>query len=471
MPVDARHSQYESMVPKWQRMRDAVEGEDAVKAKGKAYLPVPPGIDQPWGENDPAYLNYLRRAPYPDIVAPTIQGMVGLMSRKETQIEMPTGLDRMREQATPDGLDVHGLLTRTRFEVLTTGRYVLFVDAPEDGGEPFIATYSAESLINWRSDGDRVTMAVFEESVTEPKADDPFVDESVTQWREASIEQALDENNRPTGSERYVVRVWRAIEGSDGSKQFYVLSEVMPQGRGVPMDRVPVVIVGSRHLLPDPDQIPMLGVANRTFDYYRQVADYRLALFMSSQVTPYGTGLEKEEIPTKLGPSAFFAANSESATFGFLEISGNGLNAQKESLQDTYGHILDAAMRVIGDGKRSAESGEALRLRFQSQTATLSSVAQSTAEGVSEALRMVAEWDGIASDGIQVVPDTSFIRETPDAQVLTVIADLVERGLTPDTVLSRYAARTDLTEMDDDEFRNQSPALAAQIEGDEPVDG
>jgi hypothetical protein len=470
MPVDSRHSEYERMAPKWQRVRDAVMGEDAIKARKNEYLPLPPGIDKPWGEDDPAYLNYLQRAPFPDIVAPTIRGMVGLMSRKEAQIDLPQGLERLREMATPDGLDLGNLMVRLRHEVLTTGRYILFVDAPEDAGAPFIATYAAESLINWRFDGDRLTMAIFEEFVREPKANDPFVEEQVVQWREASIEREVNEAGEPTGTERYVIRVWRKERGEDGKDRYEVISEVEPRARGE-IDRVPAVTVGSRDLLPDPDEIPLLGVVNRALDYYRQVADYRLGLFMSSQATPYVIGATLtddggDQIPG-IGPSQLWAIQEPNAEVGFLEISGNGLGAQRQALEDTKAEIMDAAMRVLGDGRRGAEAAEALRLRFQSQTATLSSVAQSTAEGLQAALRMLAKWEGADPEQCVVTPSTDFIHEQPDPQTLTAIADIVERGMLPDETLYGYARRVNLTDAEDEELRQMSPQAMALDSGDD----
>lgn len=472
MPVDSRHPEYERMAPKWQRVRDAVMGEDAIKARKDEYLPLPPGINQPWGKTDPAYLNYLRRAPFPDIVAPTIRGMVGLMSRKEAQIDLPTGLERLREIATPDGLDLGNLMVRLRHEVLTTGRYILFVDAPEDGGTPFIATYAAESLINWRFDGDRLTMAVFEEIVREPNSDDPFVDDEIKQWREAAIEGGFNDQGEPTNTERYVVRIWRKDRGEDGKDRYQIISEVEPRARGE-IDRVPAVTVGSRDLLPDPDEIPLLGVVNRALDYYRQVADYRLGLFMSSQATPYVIGATLttdgeggDQIPG-IGPSQLWAIQEPNAEVGYLEVSGAGLGAQRQALEDTKAEIMDAAMRVLGDGRRGAEAAEALRLRFQSQTATLSSVAQSTAEGLQAALRMLAEWEGANSEQCVVTPSTDFIHEQPDPQTLTAIADIVERGMLPDETLYQYARRVNLTDADNDELRQMSPQAMALDSGDD----
>lgn len=469
MPVNSLHPQYQAMQCKWERMRDSIGGEDAIKKKKDKYLPLPPGIDKPWGSNDPAYLNYLNRAPYPEIVAPTIQGMVGLMERKAPEIKIPSALNRLMERATPDGIGLEELLARMRQEVLALGRYILFVDAPAEGGDPFIVAYPAESLINWRSEGDKITMAVFEETINEPMANDPFEYNEDVQWRVASIESGIDDQGNPTGFPVYVVRVWRRVFDEDGNEQFFIESESFPVMRGGLPEGVPVVTVGSRDLLPDPDQIPLIGVANKALDYYRQVADYRLGLFMSTQATPYGIGLDKGEVPTMVGPTAFWAASNPDARFGYVEVSGAGLSAQRQALVDTRSEILDAAMRVLGDGRRSAESGEALRLRFQSQTATLTTVATATADGLAAALRMIAHWVGADDSSIEVIPDLDFIRQTADPNLLSSITDSVERGMMPDAVLYDYLRRVSLTDMTDEELRMLSPAAQALPSGDDEV--
>ncbi len=39
MPVDSKHRQYQANWVQWRRIRDVVAGEDAVKARGEAYMP------------------------------------------------------------------------------------------------------------------------------------------------------------------------------------------------------------------------------------------------------------------------------------------------------------------------------------------------------------------------------------------------------------------------------------------------
>lgn len=452
MPVDTTHPQYDTFAPIWARLRDAITGEDAIKEKGADYLPVPPSVDQTKGEQSAEYINYKSRARFPEAVGPAVEAMVGLMSREGLEVELPNSLERLRERATPDGMTLEDLINRIRHEVVAVGRYILLVDAPQEGGDPYIATYNAESLINWRSDGDRITLAVFQETVPMPRTDDPFVEDPVEQWREASVEVS------ESGQEQYVQRIWR--RGAENVPE--IVDEVVPTQQGRPLDFVPAVIIGSRDLLPDPDAVPLLPVVNKALHYYRQYADYALQLFMSANgTTPYAIGVDPEEAPREIGPATIWAFSNPEAKVGYIEVGGAGVDAQKQSLDELTREIADAAMRVLGEGRRAAEAAEALRLRFQSQTATLSTIAHSTGMGIERTLKHLAQWSGVDPEQVQVTVPTEFIREQPDGQLLQAIMQGVERGLMPEDILAGYTRRTRLHDMSDEEFRRLSPSAMA----------
>lgn len=464
MPVDAKHSLYEKAEPFWQRMRDAVSGEDKIKERGTSYLPIPPGLGKTAQSDE--YKNYKARARYPEAVGPAVEGMVGLMGRKLNEPQLPDGLKYLEEDATPDGLPLMDLRNRLWHEVCTVGRYVLFVDVPEDGGNPYIATYPAESVINWRGDAEKLTMVVFAETVDEPDPQDRFKVKEAEQWREAAIEAAVDENGEPTGSERYVVRVWRKNEDDSKSDQkFIVYSEVYPTRKGQTLDYVPAVIVGSRDLTPAPDAIPLLGVANKSLHYYRQYADYAMQLFMSANgTTPYIFGVSKP--PEVIGPTAIWSSEDPQASAGYIEVTGAGLEAQKAELESIKEEIAYATVRVLGD-KKAAEAAETLRLRFQSQTATLASISKATAAGLERALKYCAQWLGATEDEVEVPAEAEFISEEADAQLITSLYDGIERGFIPEDLLIEYTRRIELHDMDPDQYRKVAAGMVAEGQGEE----
>ncbi|WMT92796.1 hypothetical protein [Pelagibacterium sp. H642] len=68
-------------------------------------------------------------------MAPTVDGMVGVIHRTEAQIEMPDAMQPLWEKATKDGLPLEALHRRITAELLTTGRYSLLADAATEGSD------------------------------------------------------------------------------------------------------------------------------------------------------------------------------------------------------------------------------------------------------------------------------------------------------------------------------------------------
>src|SRR5215210_6482749 len=70
---------------------------------------------------------------------------------------------------------------------------------------------------------------------------------------------------------------------------------------------------------------------------------------------------------------------------------------------------VSAGARLFDLDKKAAESGEALRLRQGSQTATLKSVALASAQGLEGALRYAAVFVGADPNEVVVKPNLSFL--------------------------------------------------------------
>ena len=58
MPVNSTHLDYDASLPAWQRARDVIAGEDAVKAAGERFLPR---LD---AQTDEEYAAYKHRAAF-----------------------------------------------------------------------------------------------------------------------------------------------------------------------------------------------------------------------------------------------------------------------------------------------------------------------------------------------------------------------------------------------------------------------
>jgi hypothetical protein len=87
MPIDVPRDDYRQMLPRWKRMRDLLEGEDAVKAAGTSYL------RRLGGQSDEQYSDYRDRALFYPAVARTLRAFLGLAFKKNPVVAL---LDRAR---------------------------------------------------------------------------------------------------------------------------------------------------------------------------------------------------------------------------------------------------------------------------------------------------------------------------------------------------------------------------------------
>src|SRR5689334_21999547 len=83
MPVSATHLDYDASLPAWQRARDVLAGEDAVKAAGEKYLPR---LDS---QTDEEYVSYRKRAAFFNATARTLGEYLDLIFRRTPLTSLP----------------------------------------------------------------------------------------------------------------------------------------------------------------------------------------------------------------------------------------------------------------------------------------------------------------------------------------------------------------------------------------------
>ena len=71
----------------WQLMAAAESGESAVKLAGETYLPMPSGFKALPNAGRDAYAAYRGRAQFPEILAPSLAAMIGIVHGKAIAIE------------------------------------------------------------------------------------------------------------------------------------------------------------------------------------------------------------------------------------------------------------------------------------------------------------------------------------------------------------------------------------------------
>jgi hypothetical protein len=411
MAVDSRHPDYADHVAEWTMMRDFERGPQRVVERGEQYLSKPPGFSIQTDGGRAMYAAYQSRARVPHILAPTLGGMVGLIHRKDWQIDgLEDGkpLAGMWDRATKDGLTLEAFARRVTTELLLMGRYAAFPDLPtaeEGGGDvPWLAGYAAEALINW--DEVRRALFVLDESRYELDSDG-F---SWTMRRRYRV-MRLDEQGR------YVQELFKEDSGlstpvPEGEDEAPVMPEttVAPtKSGGGEMDAIPIVVAGPRDLSLAPVEPPLVGVARAALAAYQLDADYRMQLFMTGQETLVVSGVNKEDVPTVFGPTVVVVLPAESGKAYFVGPAGTGIEQHRMAIAEAKADAVAAGAALFDQTDVPAESGKAKELRYTAESATLTTIAQTSAAFLEALLRRAAVFVGQDPTEIVVTPDLDFV--------------------------------------------------------------
>lgn len=407
---------YDAASPFWKMMRDALEGEDKIKAEGETYLPMKSGtaaITNPV-DMQKAYTSYKVRAEFPEIVAPTVRGCVGTMLTQPAAIELPSSMEYLRERATKDGLTLEALHSKIATELMSVGRFGLLPSINEKG-EGYLAAYSTENIRNWDIESLEVGWCLLDESRNE-------LDRATGKW--IYVERIRECFNGPSGA--FVSRVWvKSNAGWVAEEETTAL--LAPRGRTErSLDMMPFVFINTNDLSANPDDIPLYGLAKIAIRVYRMDADYSFALHMTSEPTPVAIGFDdpaeavkKNLAPTSLGSGRLWLL-PKGGDAKYLEFSGPGLEAQATAIDASLQRAMVFGAQLF-DSKRSAESGEALSLRLGNQHSTLRAVAMNSAAGLERALRNLAVWLGEKPESVVVQPNLDFADHTLVGQEITAL--------------------------------------------------
>ena len=385
--VDNRHPEYVEHLPDWDKIRDVDRGEKKVKEEATKYLPMPSGFTTQSDLGVAMYDAYRTRAEFLGILGPMVRGMVGLIHTKEAQITMPPAMGGLWEKASKNGLPLEAFHRRITEELLKPGRYSILVDVDEEGGDlPYLAGYKSEALINWSETQD---FFVLDESSLKRNR---FEWVQNTQFRELVVEDGV-----------YYQRLFNSLDEEEGQR-----IEVTKRTGGT-LKEVPLVVGNTDDLTTKLIEPPLIGVANSVIAAYQLSADYRHQLYMSGQETLVVRGLDKQHLPKVVGAGAAIGlGENPNAEAYYIGPAGVGIEAHRTAIQQAQENAVSAGLRLF-DKHSGQESGEALRLRYSAQTASIRSIAMTSGKMLEAALRHVAVFLGIDPELVIVKPNLRFV--------------------------------------------------------------
>jgi len=400
------HPEYAVKLSVWDKMRDTFAGETAVKAAGVKYLAKTSGQSSS-PDGAAMYDAYKSRAIYYNFPSETKKSMLGLMWRKPAAIVVPSKMEGLQTQATPDGLDLDDVLMKINSSQISDGRVGILVDVKDNAPVselPYLSIYGAESVVNWYSEfveGEEILKCVVLDESGMSMNDSMEWDE-VESWRVLLILNG-----------KY------ATYTVDSEDQITLMPDekdvIYPSFGGKTLDYIPFVFCNVSDTLSGIEMPPLSDLCDLSLSLYRQEADYRQALFMQGQGTPYATGVTKDEASGILfGAFGMVSSENKDAKFGFMELSGQGLPEMRQAVEALKKDCIRLGVSFIEQGQ--TESGAALETRLSTKTASLKTIATTGGKALGKVLKIISEWTGSPEADVSVTPNLDFADDNSTTQ-------------------------------------------------------
>jgi hypothetical protein len=494
--IDYSRPEVRLLMPKWQKIRHCIDGQDAIKFKRELYLPKPNASDKS-KENQERYEAYLKRAVFYNVVDNTVRGLTGQVfaadpvfsagdseESAENSVLKPVILD-----ADGAGVSLMQLAKKSLSETLAFGRCGVMVDFPlapldENGvprvftaaeiqsgaARPTILQYSPEQIINWRMRlvDMKLLLSLVVISKDFIKMDDGFELEMDTEWRVLR----LDAQNL------YVLDVWRRNDdpATKSAEPFKLFQSVMPtDSTGARLAFIPFSFIGSLNNNELPDKPPMYDMAELNLAHYRNSADYEDSCYMVGQPTPVFTGVTKDWVTEVWKGSVQLGSRGgvplpQGGTATMLQADANTMI--KEAMDKKEQQMVALGAQLVQDKQVERTLGEA-QMEAATVSSTLVQCAKNVACVITKALQWASLFYGPEDETIDYQLSTDFaITKLDPLERTATVADF-QAGLISWTE-ARYTYRqSGLAYLDDKEAKaeiEKDQAEAVNMDATDPTD-
>lgn len=426
MPVNTPHPEYDARKLQWDRCADVIEGSDAIKAKREAYLPRLEGQKDNTAGKD-AYTAYLMRALFYNATSRTVEGLTGLVFRKESQLDTPLNdaeEDALLTDITLTGVSFDGFAKTLVRRVIGMGRCGILVDMPpaiegQTQGRAFMQLYDPRDIINWqtRRINGKMTLirAVLYERATINDPDDLFVPKQIPQYRELCLNAAG----------QYEVNIWREKQGASAvsDNQWEKVETINPVLRGSPLDYIPFIIVNATNVELCTDKPPLIDMIDVNLSHYRSSADLEHARHYVALPTPWVAGFDAST-ELRIGSGTAWVSSDPNAKVGLLEFMGGGLTEMRNALLDKQAMMAVLGARLLEEKiSGSVEAADTIRTRQSGEQSVLRSLAHTVSHALTVSMNWLMPWLG-ANGTAKVELNKDFIdtRLTPQEQTALMLA-------------------------------------------------
>lgn len=379
--VGTTHPIYEALKVMRETCRDVVSGQNVIKAKGTTYLP------KLSGQSNEAYLNYKRRALFFSIGAKSLQAIVGMASLKRPKIEAPTPMLESYFNMS-ENLNFIEQYVRMVSEVSLQNQCYAYVDWPEKGGNAYIVICPAESVINWDYDEStgKLNLVVIRESYY--KKASKYKRDLVIRHRELTIENGV-----------YVQHIY------DNNVK---VKTTVPKVLGAPLKEIPFIPFHSKGLGFTEEPPILLDIANINISHYMTSADLEHGRHFTGLPTPIITGANADK-KLHIGSDEFIVLPDKNANAKYLEFTGQGLASLEKALIEKQSMMASLSARLLDNSSKGSEATEAVKLRYLSETASLTTIVKTINVVLNMLYNIIATSLRESEKSVTITLDTDFL--------------------------------------------------------------
>ncbi len=456
---DNFNSTYSKYLPVWTKQRDTLQSEEHIKQQAwsqsasmlsncnrvsastvlttfSQYLrPTEGMLTSETGKV--RYSNYLWRAKWYPFPLDTLDQALGLINNQPATFELPSNLEYLATDATNSQESLDSVLTTINSEQIAVSRVGILAEVTADPLAPFnIQFYKAETIVDWRVSIDKSG----EEVATWVKLE---TDEEIDNNKVYLILMLDDEGNYiqyKTTNQNAQPELWGIVDEGYVDESF-----LMPMVHEQSSMRIPFVTINLSRLGLNQIQKPWLeSISDSALKLFQASATYEDTLYWGAQSTFWATGLKdkKEAEAIKLGNGGRVSSSNENAKFGYASAGVDGIQPNKENVDNLKGDCIALGVDLINQG---VESGTALDTRMSVKTASLKTLAKTGAEGLERLITLMAEWLSDNVDDVKVIPNLEFADRLYTADDLQKFGALVSMGSMLKEDLYKIMKRQNLT--------------------------
>ena len=426
------HPSYTEADEIWQTIEDVCAGSRCVKRNGVTYLP------KLEGQTDLEYQAFKDRATYVNFTKRTRESLAGMLLRKPPEVSfLGDDIEKLSEDITLAGHTIDDWIRLVCDQAVSTGRSATIIDWSGSMNRPYFAHYKARDVLNWassRTDGAEKLVFLVVREVDEVLED--FIVEEQTKIRRYWI---ADDGNLTSDLWIQTTGDPPTISNDKSEVRFIKDGEDLIIGRkGKPLKSIPAVIHNATHLGPEVGEAPLGDISEINISHYRSSADLENGRHICGLPTPTATGVT-DSGDLRLGAATAWTSEDPNAKFGFLEFTGQGLNALTEALKEKAEQMAVLGARLLFNDSNDAEAFETVQLRATSETAALSNISGTLSATLTQALQWFHWWTQTSESGPEEVEASVILSkdftasQMMPAMLSALISALQTNSISPET--------------------------------------